>query len=276
MAGQKSRMRRLAFLLVLLTAAPPVASGASSPWYDSEGASLRLVTAGGPDESGILRGALQVKLKPGWNTYWRDPGDSGVPPRVTIEGNGASLAAIAFPAPRRHDAPGGSWTGYDRPVDFALFIKLAPEEPSGPVAADIFLGVCRDICIPLQVRLSLDPRAGAARQDDAAIVAAAHAATPAPARPGFRVTGATLAGKALRIRAELPDPAGSAELFVVPPPGYGLAPATWQPDGDATFSIALRERPPGKPGGATLSYTLVQGMAAVEGTIDLRWLPRPP
>ncbi len=52
----------------------------SSDWFETEGARIRLVTTGKPAADGKLKGMLDIELKPGWKTYWRDPGDAGVPP----------------------------------------------------------------------------------------------------------------------------------------------------------------------------------------------------
>ncbi|RUX21351.1 hypothetical protein EOA27_06205, partial [Mesorhizobium sp. M2A.F.Ca.ET.037.01.1.1] len=63
------------------------AEASSSIWYNSEGGKVRLVTTGKPDEAGKIRGVLDIALKPGWKTYWRDPGDAGVPPQLDISGS---------------------------------------------------------------------------------------------------------------------------------------------------------------------------------------------
>ncbi|TIT26208.1 MAG: hypothetical protein E5W86_13090, partial [Mesorhizobium sp.] len=53
------------------------ASASSSISYNSEGGQVQLVTSGKPDEAGRVQGVLDIALKPGWKTYWRDPGDAG-------------------------------------------------------------------------------------------------------------------------------------------------------------------------------------------------------
>ena len=68
------------FLGLSLLACPALAS--SSDWYEAEGGRVRLVTSGAADENGVIEGALEIDLKPGWKTYWRDPGDAGVPPTL--------------------------------------------------------------------------------------------------------------------------------------------------------------------------------------------------
>ncbi len=96
----------------LLGIGAPSAMAASSQWSKTQGGAVRLVTTGKPDADGMLRGALQVDLKPGWKTYWRDPGDTGVPPQISL--SGASLAGVSFPAPRRFKETDAVWADMKR------------------------------------------------------------------------------------------------------------------------------------------------------------------
>ncbi len=60
---------------------------------------------------------LEIDLKPGWKTYWRDPGDAGVPP--TLDASASSniaSAELSFPAPQRFDDGFAIWAGYKEPV----------------------------------------------------------------------------------------------------------------------------------------------------------------
>jgi DsbC/DsbD-like thiol-disulfide interchange protein len=263
-------MKKSAALLigsVLCCACPDTAAASSSQWAEAQGGAVRLVTAGAPDADGMLRGALQIDLKPGWKTYWQDPGDTGVPPRISL--TGASLASVVYPVPQRFDDAGTVWNGYEAPVSFAVSLKVAG---SGEIGANVFLGICQSICIPLQAHLTLDPGADSQNADDAAIVTEAFKAVPAQARTGFRLTGAQQGGnEALRVEAELPRPGAAAELFLAAPEGYSLGPAKRSEDtgGKTTFSVPIYDRPDGAAHDTMAAYTLVQDGNAVEGTIPL-------
>jgi DsbC/DsbD-like thiol-disulfide interchange protein len=266
-------MRTVALLsagLLLSASGPLAARAASSEWAGTAGARVRLVTAGGPDAAGILRGALEIELAPGWKTYWRDPGDTGVPPRIDISGDGASLAGVAFPVPKRFSEEGAVWSGYEAPVDFGLRIRTKGGEAAGPLSAEIFLGICRSICIPFQARLTVDPGERADDPADAALVAQAFAQSPQPARPGFRLSSAKGDDKVIMVQAELPT-SGAAELFLAAPEGYSLGPPRREPDlaGKAVFSVPVYDRPEAGKAGAAAAYTLVQGGEAVEGLVAL-------
>ncbi|RUV48671.1 hypothetical protein EOA88_39080, partial [Mesorhizobium sp. M5C.F.Ca.IN.020.14.1.1] len=164
------------------------AAASSSTWYNSEGGRVRLVTSGKPDEAGRIHGVLDIALKPGWKTYWRDPGDAGVPPQIDISAStNIANATFSFPPPQRHDDGYGKWAGYDHPVSLPVtFTVSAPNEPA-VIDADIFLGICETICIPLQTKLTIDPGSDPDNAEDAALVKAALATLPAPARPDFGV-----------------------------------------------------------------------------------------
>ena len=77
-------LRSTLAVLALVILLPAPAGASSSDVFRTDGGSLRLVTTGlaGPD--GIVRGALEIALEPGWKTYWREPGSSGVPPQIDV------------------------------------------------------------------------------------------------------------------------------------------------------------------------------------------------
>src|SRR5262245_54788615 len=91
-----SRMFRALVLFASIAAVSALAGpalAASSDWYQAEGAAVRLLASGAPDEQGVLKGALQIELKPGWKTYWQDPGDAGVPPSLDVSASRNVAAA---------------------------------------------------------------------------------------------------------------------------------------------------------------------------------------
>src|SRR5260370_39446012 len=58
----------------------------ASPWQRDGHSAVRLL-AGSRSGAGLL-GGIAFQLEPGWKTYWRDPGDSGVPPRLDLSQSG--------------------------------------------------------------------------------------------------------------------------------------------------------------------------------------------
>ena len=113
-----------------------------------------------PDAS-TLSAALRIDLQDGWKTYWRSPGEVGIPPTVTWEAS-QNVAEVEFlwPAPQRFRAFGIENFGYKDEVAFPLRISL--QEPGVPtrLAGTVDLLVCSDICVPESFDLALDIPAG--------------------------------------------------------------------------------------------------------------------
>jgi DsbC/DsbD-like thiol-disulfide interchange protein len=256
-----------AALLTLLAGAPVYAS--SSEWFEAEGARIRLVTAGKPDAQGKLNGILDIELKPGWKTYWRDPGDAGVPPTIDVSANPDSASVVLdFPAPQRHDEGDFKWAGYDYPV--ALPVTFTLKDPAGSAAIDaaVFLGVCETICVPVQAKLAVDTADDPDNPDDAAAVAAAFTKIPPAATAEFGVKPAEKAGDTKAVlAATFPGNADSAELFISGEDGYVFStPVREERDGKTFFSVEVT-RPDETPAGPGLHYTLVTNAGAVNGLL---------
>ena len=260
----------VAFLtcLVCAVSAPEFATAASSDWFETEGGRVRLVTTGKPAADGQLRGILDIQLKPGWKTYWRDPGDAGVPPQIDLSAStNVAGAELAFPAPQRHDDGYAKWAGYDYPV--ALPVTFTIKVPDGPaiIDADVFLGVCETICIPVKTKMVFDPGRDPDNVDDAESVARAFAALPAPARPDFGVKLLSHDAAALVVEADFPGD-GSAELFLAGSDGYVFGVPVKASGGDRTqFSVELLDVPASPPAGDGLHYTLVTDAGSVSGLL---------
>jgi len=259
-------MRLLPIAAFVLAAASQPALAGSSVWFETDGARLRLVTADLADENGTLRGALEIDLKPGWKTYWRDPGDAGIPPQLDVSASmNVAAAEISFPPPRRFDDGFSTWAGYDAPVTLPVRFKVPDPAKFSSVEADVFLGICKEVCIPVQARLSVKPESD---PEGDAVVAAAFAGLPARAAEGFRLESLTSEGQTFVASAVLPDPS-NAQLFLVTPPGWVLGTPEPLAEG-GTFSIPVVERP-AKPAPAPVAvdYTLVSGNGSVSGSIPL-------
>lgn len=260
-------MRLPAFLIITLaltTALPALA--ATSDWAETPGGKVRVVL----DETkydGELRGALQIDLNPGWKTYWRNPGDAGVPPQLNLEGS--SSARIDFPAPVNFGEGGESGIGYTHPVLLPLTFTVKPGEER--LKGHVFLGVCQKICIPVQAQFdfpltaddtALSPQTIAART----LVETAFDRLPAPASADFSVRGAKRHAETAIFNVALPDAQAPAELFVG---SDHLSLSEAKPEriaGRSRFTAALH----GKAStGALIDYTLVQNGRAVSGQIRL-------
>lgn len=264
-----SRLLFALFALVSLPGAQAMAS--SSGWVEVQGGRLRLVTSGEADAAGRLSGVLDIQLRPGWKTYWQDPGDAGVPPQIDVSASaGVSGADFSFPAPTRHDEGYGSWAGYDRSVAFPVTFRLREPGKPGLIDASIFLGLCEKICVPVQARFRLDPAAAPDDISDAATVAAALKSLPGAEGPDFRAEAQpSPEPEQLTIKVTVPGGSQPIDLFIAGADGFqfGLPKLKRPPDGQPFFVVKVLSRP--DKGGGRLPYTLVSDRGAVSGVLVL-------
>ncbi len=97
---------------------------------------------------GTQMAALHLTLAPGWKTYWRAPGDAGIPPMITIHGGGVDKVQFHWPTPDVFDDNGMRSIGYHDSLVLPIEVTgSAPLRLSGTLD----IGVCHDICIPAQL-----------------------------------------------------------------------------------------------------------------------------
>jgi DsbC/DsbD-like thiol-disulfide interchange protein len=256
-----------AMLILAATAGPALSS--SSDWYDAQGGSIRLVTSGSADDQGIVQGALQIDLKPGWKTYWLDPGDAGVPPTIDVSASrNVASAEMSFPAPRRFDDGFAKWAGYDQPVSFPVAFRLADPKAPAAIEAKIFLGVCETICVPVDATLKLETASDPDNADDAAVVQAALDAVPGPEQPDFGVTLIDGGKDEVLVEAAFAGEPDKVDFFLAGSEGYQFGPPERRVDGERLlFSVPILDRPATMPAKGALHYTLVTSAGAVSGTL---------
>jgi DsbC/DsbD-like thiol-disulfide interchange protein len=255
------------FLGLSLLASPALAS--SSDWYDVEGGSVRLVTTGAANQNGVIEGVLEIDLKPGWKTYWRDPGDAGVPPTLDASASrNIASAELSFPAPQRFNDGSAVWAGYKEPV--GLPVAFAVNDPKQPatIEAKVFLGICETICVPVQATFALDPASDPDNPGDAATVKAALDALPGPERPDFGVVVAKGGKDEVLVEAAFAGEPDAVDFFLAGDNGYQFGPPERRIDGERLlFAVPILGRPEQPPAQGALHYTLVTSAGAVSGTL---------
>lgn len=265
------RIRALFAASFLTALAGLPAWAGSSDWHHVEGGSLRLVTGSAAEPGGLLRGALEIRLRPGWKTYWMDPGSSGVPPTLEAVAGGRPVAVdIAFPAPQRFDDGYGEWAGYDHSVVLALTFRLPKgEDVPDMLEASAFLGLCETICIPVKADFVVEKQGAEDADAHDTIVAAAFGALPDPARPGFEATIVARAGGALEIEVSAPADARVLDIHIAGDSRHTFGePVRHEQDGRTTFSLPVlgKQKPSAD---AQFPYTLVTSSGAVSGVLRL-------
>jgi DsbC/DsbD-like thiol-disulfide interchange protein len=264
-----------AFLLVTLQHAPARAENASA-WSQDTKSAVRLI--GGTSKSGApLRAGIEIKLQPGWHTYWRYPGDAGVPPRFDFSGSdNVKSATVSFPAPHLFTDETGSSIGYKDGVIFP--VTIVAKDPARPVNARLKIeyAVCEKMCIPAEGKAELTIAPGPGTEDTAL--------TEAEARVPKKVSAADIGLTARRVNdAAKPLVAidviardqGPMQIFVEGPgPEWALPipkPAPGAPTGHRHFAFDLDGLPPGvsPKGSFDLTFTVVEGGRAMEVTTHL-------
>jgi suppressor for copper-sensitivity B len=254
----------------LLALAGPAVAGDTDVTEQTAVRLFSAVTATGTE--GTLPFGIEIKLQPGWKTYWRSPGDAGFPPTVDIAGStNVAAATLAFPVPHRFELFGLQTFGYGEKVVFPL--SVVPQRPGEAVALKAHLRylVCEQICIPYEHDLMLDLPAGTpALSSDAAAISEAQALVPDDgSRARWQVTGMAFSNDALVVNAasegekfERPD------LLVEGPNGlfFGKPMVSIGSDGATVrFSLPMeRFANAPDPASAELILTLIDGSHGLE------------
>jgi suppressor for copper-sensitivity B len=246
------------------------ANEAASPWAGPDVGQVRLIAARDGAE-GPLDIGVQIRLLPGWKTYWRSPGDGGLPPEFDWAGSSELGAiAISWPAPRRQDDAGLQSYVYADEVVFPVRINPPMGRPLR-LRLKLSFGVCKDICIPADAELALDLPAGKGHPTPFAEFIARYAArVPRPAAAaGVQFKSVRFAAPdTLAIEAESATPFASPDLFVEGPSPFwfGKPQVVMTPGGvGASFRVPVGgARDMSGLAAAALTLTLVDGARAVE------------
>jgi DsbC/DsbD-like thiol-disulfide interchange protein len=252
-------------------AAPSIAADASA-WSQDSKSAARLIAGGNKSDQAPLRAGIEVRLEPGWHTYWRYPGDSGVPPRFDFSGSdNLKSAKVRFPAPHLFTDGSGNSIGYSDSVIFP--VEVTPREAGKPVTLRLKIdyAVCEKLCIPAEGRAEMPLSAGPSVNDAALTAAEAKVPTPVSAADAdLHVRRVNDAAKPL-IAVDLKTPgSGPVGIFVEgPSPEWALPipqPAQGAPAGRQHFGFELDGLPPGvnPKGRFELTFTVVEGGRAIE------------
>lgn len=168
-------------------------------------------------KNGTYMAGLELRMAPGWKTYWRAPGDAGIPPTFSWSGSkNLRDVQIKWPTPRVF------WQNSMRSIGYAdivvLPINVTPRRAGKPVTlkSKIDIGVCRDICVPVTLRLA---GALATTQKPDPMIAAALATRPFSAKEagvGRVICTLSPVKNGIHLRAQITLPStGPKEAVVV-------------------------------------------------------------
>src|SRR5436305_4169504 len=127
----------------------------SSPWQRDAHSAVRLLA--GSRSGAVLLGGIAIQLQAGWHTYWRTPGDSGVPPRFDFsKSDNVESVTVLWPAPHKFDdGAGGTSLGYLKQIVLPLRIVAKNADKPVTLRASINYAVCEKLCIPVDANAEL-------------------------------------------------------------------------------------------------------------------------
>jgi len=269
----------LGFAATLLASSLAVEARAqdASPWIHDGHSAVRLLA--GSRSGAVLLGGIAFQLQPGWKTYWRTPGDSGVPPRFDFsKSENIEAVTILWPAPTEFDdGAGGHSLGYHDQIVLPLRIVAKNADKPVTLRATVNYAVCEKLCIPVDAEPELAFTSVASTEDSALF--AALDTVPKPANIGdpnpLTIRDVKRDGKTtVQVDVVAPANAGNVNLFVEgPTPDWSLPvpkPVERSPPGVKRFSFELDGLPPGaNPEGAALKLTLVGADRSYEFNTNL-------
>jgi len=268
---------RLIFAAAFFTAFGAVHAAATedvTPWDGDARSGVRTVAGARSAGAPYLRAGVEIRLSRGWHTYWRYPGDAGVPPQFSFDGSSnVKHVDVLWPAPERTVDSGGTSIGYSGGVTFPL--RIVPQDAGKPVTLRLRLqyAICEKLCVPAEARSELTLASGRASQD--AALSAAERRVPQRAKLG---DGGDLAIRSVRrergpagkerVVVDVAGPAG-VDLFVEGPnQQWALpvpTPVDGAPPGLRRFVFELDGAPTGeKYQGALLTLTAVAPGRSIE------------
>lgn len=264
----------LRLILTVALVAPAAAHAARSDWVAADAAKMRLLLAG-RDEKGVA-GGIELVLKPGWHTYWRNPGEVGVPPVFDFSGStNVANVEVLYPAPVRYGEEGaGVSLVYLDEVVFPLLIEPIKADEPVTLRAEAVFGVCREVCIPTRANAvaTLLPDAERDALSETRLKRFT-ARLPKEAEPGrFAVEAVTAEADALIIDMRMPD-SSYMDLFAIPPEGWYIGQPTFvsRADGVSRYRLPLAGKPKDvSVKGQTFEFVGVAGGEVIRQEVAIR------
>lgn len=272
------RLTVVAAAFIGTASAGPAIAQEASVWQPDGHAATRLIAGAAvkAPEASFVRAGIEIRLDPGWKTYWRYPGDTGIPPTFDFSGSqNVKSATVQWPAPEQFsDGAGGHSIGYVG--DIILPLKVTQTDATHPSTLHLKFSyaVCGTLCVPAKASLELT-LTGAST--DAALLDKAVRLVPKRVALGVQIDGLAIrsvqlasAGGKQSVVVDLTAPQGEpVSLFAEgPTPDWALPlpePNTAANGPDRHFTFMIDGLPPGaKAKGAVLTLTAVSGGHAIE------------
>ena len=270
-----SLLLAIGVLLGSFAAAPPASAAPARP---DIAASLIVGNTDATDPQSIWLG-VRVVLGPGWKTYWKSPGDAGLPPEFDWSASSnIKTAEVNWPLPHRTSILGFDTVGYTGEVVFP--VKILRHDRAVDTAIDLKLAVyaCSNICVREEYALKatfgpdLAPRAGQQQ------IAAWQAKVPSPQSPTLTIHSVTRLGtdpEQLQIKASATGPFAHPDVLIDSDPPIAAAKPEFErgSDGMATLTVVLPDSSAASLSDRALTAVVINGDQAVTASSPGRPAP---
>lgn len=250
----------------------------ASAWSPAGSSAMRLLADTQKPGANALDAALQISLAEGFKTYWRNPGDSGIPPHFDwSQSENVAKVTVHWPVPERFEDGGGYSIGYKH--ELILPLRIDRIDPAKPIRLVLSLdyAVCGVMCIPAKGQAQLDLPAETA-SPYAALIGKTRELVPVPVRlgdvhKGLKVIGLSWqTGAKPMLRVEIEGAAGiGPDLFVEGPDGsyFALPRLETGQNGRVLLFSDLEQRPTHDHERWPLRLTVKAGQQAIDLMVDL-------
>jgi DsbC/DsbD-like thiol-disulfide interchange protein len=208
---------------------------------------------------------VRVELDEGWKTYWRMPGESGLPPEFAWTTSVPADVQLRYPAPGRFADASGETVGYKHEVVFPVAVK-AGDALNVSVDLDLFFAVCKEVCIPADAKASIaltsaahDPQGSLALEDWLAKVPAL----------GTPVTRAAIDASSAEPVLSLALAKHVDDIFVESATSAYFRKPTFSADGLEARLVIDNVKDAAKLKGAALTVTVISGGLGLEQQVTL-------
>lgn len=275
-----STMKHFVKHFIRLTVIIAVFSGSAGMAFSNpefivlEKAKLSLLD-GGEGKNGQILAGLSISLEKNVKTYWRMPGDSGLPPIFDFSASrNVDHVDIAWPAPSRLKDAEGTILGYENAVIFPLIVT--PRNAKEPVTLSLTIdfGLCDTLCMPAKASLTRAlASGGAARSSIESFLARVpkHAVIKGEYAPSLiSIEPAGQSPGALIITLRSPSPVKDVILEGPETWYFGQAEQLTDMDGTYRITVPIAQKPSSSSlGGLVLTLTAISEDGATETAVTL-------
>ena len=161
-------MKKITILALYICLLLPMSANAQTgEWFKDQDVSARLI-AGSENNA-----ALEIELADGWHTYWRIPGEAGLPPMFSwSDSENIRDVEVFWPAPTRKKEYEFYTFGFSEKLTLPLNLTHKEEGKSGTLDLKAQIMICKDICIPQKFELNLPLKEGEHSKENEIITAA--------------------------------------------------------------------------------------------------------